>query len=98
MPRSKPPQLNRAPAPRRRRIPRPETPCRGRVLVVDDDADTREMLFTILKTEGYDVALAADGDQGLQSYRSQPADVVLLDMVMPRNVGRYGGWLPRHPG
>src|SRR4029453_3010702 len=87
MPRSKAPQSNRAPAPRRRRIPRPETPCPGRVLVVDDHADTREMLFTILKTEGYDVALAADGDQGLQSYRSHPADVVLLDMVMPRKDG-----------
>ena len=45
------------------------------------------MLFTILKTEGYDVALAEDGDQGLQSYRSRPADVVLLDMVMPRKDG-----------
>src|SRR4029450_12084389 len=87
MRRSKPPQSNRAPAPRRRRPPRPETPCRGRVLVVDDHVDTREMLFTILKTEGYDVALAADGDQGLESCRSHPADVVLLDMVMPRRGG-----------
>jgi CheY-like chemotaxis protein len=57
------------------------------VLVVDDHADTREMLSTILKTEGYHVALAEDGDQGLQSYRSDRADVVLLDMVMPRKDG-----------
>ena len=55
--------------------------------MVDDHEDTREMLFTILKTEGYDVALAEDGDQGLQSYRSRPVDVVLLDMVMPRKDG-----------
>jgi CheY-like chemotaxis protein len=88
MHRSKPPQSNRALAPRRRPTPRLETPpCRGRVLVVDDHADSRDMLFTILKTEGYDVALAGDGDQGLELYRSHPADVVLLDMVMPRKDG-----------
>ena len=45
------------------------------------------MLLTILKTEGYDVAVAEDGEAGLQSYRSRPADVVLLDMVMPRKDG-----------
>ena len=87
MPRTTPPRQMRSPAPRRKRSPRVDTPCRGRVLVVDDHADTREMLFTILKTEGYDVALAEDGDQGLLSYRSRPADVVLLDMVMPRKDG-----------
>ena len=45
------------------------------------------MLLTILKTEGYDVAVAEDGEAGLQSYRSRPADIVLLDMVMPRKDG-----------
>ena len=87
MPRTKPSRPTRTPAPRPKHSPRLETPSRGRVLVVDDHADTREMIFTILKTEGYDVAIAEDGDQGLQSYRSHPADVVLLDMVMPRKDG-----------
>ena len=87
MSRPTPPRQIRTPAPRRKHGPRVDTPCRGRVLVVDDHAYTREMLFTILKTEGYDVALAEDGDQGLLSYRSRPADVVLLDMVMPRKDG-----------
>jgi CheY-like chemotaxis protein len=87
MRRPTPPRPTKAPAPRRKSSSRVETPSRGSVLVVDDHADTREMLFTILKTEGYDVALAEDGDQGLQSYRLRPADVVLLDMVMPRKDG-----------
>src|SRR5262245_8734386 len=87
MPRSTPSQPTRTPVPRRKHSPLLKTPCRGRVLVVDDQADTAEILFTILRTEGYAVALAEDGDQGLQSYRARPADVVLLDMVMPRKDG-----------
>lgn len=58
-----------------------------RVLVVDDHADTRELLFTILKTEGYEVALAEDGEVGVQRYRERPADIVLMDLFMPRKGG-----------
>ena len=60
---------------------------RARVLVVDDHQDTRDLLFIVLKTEGYDVALAGDGDEALTRYRERPADVVLLDMIMPRKGG-----------
>ncbi|HEU4366727.1 MAG TPA: response regulator [Methylomirabilota bacterium] len=57
------------------------------MLVVDDHADTRELLFTILKTEGYEVALAEDGEVGVQRYRERPADIVLMDLFMPRKGG-----------
>jgi CheY-like chemotaxis protein len=57
------------------------------VLVVDDHDDTREVLFTILKTEGYDVTLAEDGDVAVRRYRERPADVVLMDLFMPRTDG-----------
>lgn len=60
---------------------------RVRVLVVDDHADTRDLLLTILKTEGYDVTVAEDGEVALQRYRERPADVVLMDMFMPRKDG-----------
>lgn len=43
--------------------------------------------MTILKTEGYDVAVAADGDGAVTAYREQPADVVLMDLYMPRKDG-----------
>lgn len=57
------------------------------MLVVEDHADTRDMLFAILKTEGYDVTLAEDGEAALRCYRERPADVVLMDMFMPRKDG-----------
>ena len=66
---------------------RPETAPRARVLVVDDHADTRDLLVTILKTEGYEVALADDGDVALRCYRERPADIVLMDLYMPRQDG-----------
>ena len=60
---------------------------RARVLVVDDHSDTRDLLVTILKTEGYDVALAEDGELAMGCYRERPADVVLMDLYMPRKDG-----------
>jgi CheY-like chemotaxis protein len=66
---------------------RPEAVVRARVLVVDDHSDTRDLLVTILKTEGYDVALAEDGEIAMGRYRERPADVVLMDLYMPRKDG-----------
>jgi CheY-like chemotaxis protein len=57
------------------------------VLVVDDHEDTRDLIYTMLKTEGYDVVLAADGEEALRCFRAQPAEIVLLDMLMPRKDG-----------
>jgi CheY-like chemotaxis protein len=71
----------------RTRNGRHETPGRARILVVDDHQDTRDLLFVVLKTEGYDVALAADGEEAVGAYRERVADIVLLDMFMPRKDG-----------
>ena len=73
-----------APKPRNGRV---EGPAHARILVVDDHQDTRDLLLVILKTEGYDVVLAADGDEALARYRERPAEVVILDMFMPRKDG-----------
>ena len=75
-----------APAPRPR-TSRPEAPGRARILVADDHEDARDLLLVILKTEGYDVILAADGEEALSRFRERPADVVILDMFMPRKDG-----------
>jgi CheY-like chemotaxis protein len=54
------------------------------VLVVDDDPDVREMLRVALKSEGYEVATAANGVDALHHLRSTPETcVVLLDLLMP---------------
>src|SRR4051795_445364 len=54
-----------------------------RVLVVDDEPSVREVLERILKVEGFDVELAADGRQAVQAQAATPADAVLLDVLMP---------------
>jgi len=53
------------------------------VLVVDDNADAREMLATMLKTAGYDVALVADGQEGYDRFAELKPAVVLADIFMP---------------
>ena len=55
-----------------------------RVLVVDDDRAVRDSLRRSLEFNGYDVALAADGAEGLVAVGSQHPDVVVIDVMMPR--------------
>jgi two-component system nitrogen regulation response regulator NtrX len=59
----------------------------GRVLVVDDEAAIRRSLAGILADEGFDTALAEDGDKALAQVRERAPDIVLLDIAMP---GRDG--------
>jgi two-component system, OmpR family, response regulator MprA len=55
----------------------------GRVLVVDDDPDVRDSLLRALRYAGYDVAAAADGAEALASLSRSPADLIVLDVLMP---------------
>ena len=55
-----------------------------RVLVVDDDRAHRTMLRAVLAGAGYAALEADDGDVALDVVRSEPVDVVLLDLRMPR--------------
>jgi two-component system, chemotaxis family, chemotaxis protein CheY len=55
-----------------------------RVLVVDDDLDTRRLLGELLALEGYAVSLAEDGQRALQSLGAGALpDLILLDWHMP---------------
>src|SRR5947209_13488881 len=56
----------------------------ARVLVVDDEPAVRRALERALKLESYDVALAEDGEEALDVLARQPADAVVLDVMMPR--------------
>ena len=56
----------------------------ARILVVDDEPAVRRALERALRLESYDVALAADGEEALDALASQPADAVILDVLMPR--------------
>src|SRR5207237_5152091 len=55
----------------------------GAILVVDDEEIMREILETLLTREGYDVRLAASGEEGLELARAMPFDAALVDIMMP---------------
>jgi two-component system response regulator PilR (NtrC family) len=55
----------------------------GSVLVVDDEDIMREILETLLTREGYEVRLAASGDEGLELARARSFDVAIVDVMMP---------------
>src|SRR5262245_40579340 len=67
---------------------RPAPPTRRfRILVVDDDADSVDLLNRWLAMEGYDVTTARDGAEALQAIASQGPDLVLLDLLIPAPEG-----------
>jgi len=59
----------------------------ARILVIDDDADMRELLAETLRSAGHEVALAADGREGVREYRAKAADLVITDLYMPNQEG-----------
>jgi two-component system response regulator MtrA len=56
---------------------------KSRVLVVDDDPALAEMLTIVLRGEGFDTAVVADGTRALPAVRELRPDVVLLDLMLP---------------
>ncbi len=60
---------------------------KGKILIVDDDESIRDVLRELLHREGYELALAEDGEEALRLFQSSQPDLVLLDVVMPRKNG-----------
>ena len=58
-----------------------------RILVVDDEEGLRLSLKFKIKLAGFDVDVAADGEEALEKLNANPADAVLLDISMPRMSG-----------
>ena len=55
----------------------------ARVLVVDDDPTVREVVVGYLRAAGHEVREAVDGAGALDAVREEPADLVVLDVMMP---------------
>lgn len=58
-----------------------------RILVVDDNEDTREFLKAALESAGYEVRTAAEGAEALAIQRESPADLLVTDIFMPGQEG-----------
>ena len=58
-----------------------------KVLVVDDDPDVRLFSVTVLEENGYTPLEAANGEEGLKMIKQEKPDLVLLDVLMPRQSG-----------
>src|SRR5690349_6151057 len=56
----------------------------ARILLVEDDASIREVTAIGLRAAGFDVTTAADGADGLERWRRERPDLVLLDVMLPR--------------
>jgi DNA-binding response OmpR family regulator len=55
-----------------------------RILVVDDEQPIQQLLDRTLRSEGYEVVPALDGEQALEQVRSQSFDLVMLDVMLPK--------------
>jgi two-component system cell cycle sensor histidine kinase/response regulator CckA len=67
-------------------------PGEGRILVMDDEEQIRNLAGELLEELGYDVVLAQDGSEALDSYvkakeSSRPFDAVILDLTVPGGMG-----------
>src|SRR5271169_5486560 len=62
-------------------------PAAGSVLIIDDEAEIRESLETLLELEGYGVESAASGEEGLARIGERSFDLVLLDLALPDRNG-----------
>ena len=55
----------------------------AKILVIDDDQGILRLLDTLLRRKGYDVVLAENGRKGLELFRREQPDVIVLDLKMP---------------
>jgi CheY-like chemotaxis protein len=58
-----------------------------RVLLAEDDSDTRFLLSLVLAEQGYDVAAARDGVEALALAEQDAPDLIVMDQMMPRMTG-----------
>ena len=55
-----------------------------KILIVDDEKDIVETLSFLLKSKGYEVISAYDGEEGLKLAKEEKPDLIILDVMMPK--------------
>ncbi len=58
-----------------------------KVLVIDDEPQIRSLIKTFLTRSGYEVDEAGDGIEGVERMKANPAEVVITDILMPKQEG-----------
>ena len=58
-----------------------------KMLVIDDDTNICELIKVYFQNEGYEVAVAHDGVEGMSMFKSYDPDIVLLDLMLPKKDG-----------
>jgi DNA-binding NtrC family response regulator len=59
----------------------------ARILIIDDEEQIRAMLEQMLTREGYEVAVADNGKEGMRVCREQEIDLIITDIIMPEKDG-----------
>jgi len=60
----------------------------AKIMVVDDEESLRELAIAIFSAEGYEVIVAASGQECLDTLKTTKPDLILMDMMMPSMSGR----------
>ena len=55
----------------------------GKILIVDDDIDTLQLVGTMLEQQGIEIVAANDGEKALELAPKENPDLILLDIMMP---------------
>ena len=58
-----------------------------KILIVDDENDPREYLKVLFEENGYETAMATDGDEAMPKTKEFMPDLISLDIIMPRETG-----------
>ena len=59
----------------------------AKILIVDDEEDTRVYLETLFRKAGYETATASDGEEAMRLVTASLPDLITLDILMPRQSG-----------
>src|SRR5687768_12675729 len=69
-------------------IPQPALPERVHIVIVDDDVRLRDLVVKILTEEGWRVSGCSDGREMRAVIAADPADLIILDLMLPGESGR----------
>ncbi len=68
----------------------------ARILIIDDEERVRRTLRRMLEPAGHEVVEAADGKEGVELYKGDSVDLVLMDLIMPEKEGIQAAAELRH--